>query len=127
MCVLEGRVDEDTRAKLTEAFSEKNANSLNSEPPNSDHASEFRRILTNSEKLVLNSEKSQVVGTKIHLIPILRKALIKLAKTEYHNTVLDLDEFTRDFNSKTPEFKGTLGSFVVENEARKLKITGWRV
>lgn len=111
---------------------------MNFEPPNSDHAFEFRRILTNSENPILNSEssdddntlnseKSKAVDTKVYLIPILRKALIKLAKTEYHSTVLDLDEFTRDFNSRTPEFKGTLGSFVVDNEARKLKITGWRL
>jgi hypothetical protein len=74
----------------------------------------------------LNSEKTQAVGTKVYLIPLLRQALLKLAKTEYHSTVLDLDDFVRNFNSRTPEFKKTLVSFVVENEARKLKIVGWK-
>ncbi len=74
----------------------------------------------------LNSEKTQAVGTKVYLIQLLRQALLKLARTEYHSTVLDLDDFVRNFNSRTPEFKKTLVSFVVENEARKLKIVGWK-
>jgi len=74
----------------------------------------------------LNSDKTQASGGNVHLIPLLRQALIKLAKNEYHSTVLDLDEFIRDFNQRTPDYKKTLGTFPVGNEARKLKIVGWR-
>ncbi len=137
VCVVVGEIDEDTRAKLIDPYSEKNANSMKSESLNSDctlqsgcNPVKSGTVVLKSESAdngnTLNSEEPQAVGNKVYLIPLLRQALVKLAKTEYHSTVLDIDEFTRNFNSRTPEYKKGLGSFVVENEARKLNIVGWR-
>ena len=136
VCVVDGEIDEDTRKKLIGPYSEKNANSMKSESPDSDctlqsecNPVKSETVVLKSESLdsdmTLQSEKSQAVDNKVYLIPLLRQALVKLAKTEYHSTVLDIDEFTRNFNSRTPEYKKGLGSFVVENEARKLKKLGW--
>jgi hypothetical protein len=66
------------------------------------------------------------VANTAYLLPLLRQALVKLAKEEYHSTVLDLEEFVRDFNGRTPDYKKSLGSVAVGNEARKLKMRGWR-
>src|SRR5664280_2413882 len=136
VCAVVGEIDEDTRAKLIDPYSEKNANSMKSESLNSDCTLQSGCNLVKSGTVVLksesadngntlNSEEPQAVDNKVYLIPLLRQALVKLAKTEYHSTVLDIDEFTRNFNSRTPEYKKGLGSFVVENEARKLKKLGW--
>ena len=129
-CVLEGEIDEETHAELRDGFSPENMNSENSEAPVCDHARDFSDPVLNSEAPVcdhaMNSEESLSVYGNMHILHLLRRALIKLAKTAYHSIVLDLDEFIRDFNSRTPEYKKTLGSFVVENEARKLNIVGWR-
>lgn len=85
----------------------------------------------NSEPLVidysLNSEESGSEDGKIYLLPLLRQALVKLAKEEYHLTVPDIDEFVRNFNSRTPDYKKSLGYVAVGNEARKLKMRGWRL
>jgi len=87
--------------------------------------------LLNSEPLVidysLNSEESWSEDGKIYLLPLLRQALVKLAKEEYHLTVPDIDEFVRNFNSRTPDYKKSLGYVAVGNEARKLKMRGWRL
>ena len=74
----------------------------------------------------LNSEESLSLDGNIHLLPLLRQALFKFAKEEYHSIVIDFDEFVRNFNHKTPDYKKTLGVLAVENEARKLKMRGWR-
>jgi len=132
-CVLEGEIDEDTHTELWGVYYEKNAGFVKSEPAASVHvlkSDEIRDPVLKSEPAasvhVLKSEESLSVDGNIHLTPLLIQALTKLAKNEYHSTVFDLDIFVRNFNSRTPEFKKTLGSFVVENEARKLKITGWK-
>jgi len=71
------------------------------------------------------SEESYSVDGTTYLLPLLRQALVKLAKEEYHLTVLDLDKFIRDFNHRTPDYKKSLGCVAVGNEARKLKMRGW--
>jgi len=143
--VLGAEIDEDTHTENRGALIlEKSANSLDSGSTDNDNDFGFRLIPADSGSCILDSgstdndntldsgsglfdsEKAPVADGNVHLIPLLRHALIKLAKNEYHSTVLDLDKFTRDFNQRTPEFKKTLGSFPVDNEARKLKIVGWR-
>src|SRR5665811_1624082 len=74
----------------------------------------------------LNSEESLSLDGNIHLLPLLRQALFKFAKEEYHSIIIDFNEFVRNFNHKTLDYKKTLGGLAVENEARKLKMRGWR-
>lgn len=128
MCVVEGSIDEETHAKIMNEIS---VNSVNSEPTASDHALNFETPILNSKPTdsdhILISDESESIEAKMYLLPLLRQALVKLAKEEYHSTVLDLDEFVRDFNHKTPDYKKTLGALAVENESRKLKMKGWRV
>lgn len=57
---------------------------------------------------------------------LLRKALIKLAKTEYKGAVADLHAFVKDFNERTPEYKEKLGHAAVIYNAEKLKARGWK-
>ena len=111
--VLDGDIDEDTHTQLMSEFTPENVNSVISEAPACDHA--------------MISEESLSEDSKFYLLPLLRQALVKLAKEEYHSTVLDLDEFVREFNSRTPDYKKSLGLVAVGNEARKMKIRGWRL
>jgi hypothetical protein len=128
MCIVEGSIDEETHAKIMNEIS---VNYVNSEPTASDHALNSETPILNSKPNdsdhILISDESESIEAKMYLLPLLRQALVKLAKEEYHSTVLDLDEFVRDFNHKTPDYKKTLGALAVENESRKLKMKGWRV
>jgi hypothetical protein len=129
--VIEGELDQETHAKIKSEIYPKNMNSVNSEPAACDHACEFRDPILNSEPAacdqVVNSEESVSENSKFYLLPLLRQALVKLAKEEYHSTVPNLDEFVRNFNSRTPDYKKSLGPVAVGNEARKLKMKGWRL
>lgn len=60
-------------------------------------------------------------------IGLLRRALVKFAKDEYNGTILDVDEFTRKFNLKVPEYWKALGKDVVGYNANKLHMRGWRM
>jgi hypothetical protein len=121
----------ESHAKNKAEIYPENVNSVISEALACDHALNSETPLLNSEPLVidysLNSEKPQTEEGAEYLLPLLRQALVKLAKEEYHSTVLDLDEFVRNFNSRTPDYKKSVGPVAVGNEARKLKMRGWRL
>ncbi len=129
-CVSSSRDETKTHTKLNSGFSPENVNSVNSEPLACDHAHEFREPVLISEApacdIVVISEETATEDNDIYLIPLLRSALVKHAKEEYHLTVPNLDEFIRSFCNKIPEYQKSLGKFAVENEARKLKMKGWR-
>lgn len=57
---------------------------------------------------------------------LMRRALIKFAREEYNGIVSDIDEFTRDFNKKIPEYQKSLGPAKVGYNANKLHMRGWR-
>jgi len=129
--VLDGDIDEDTHTQLMSEFTPENVNSVISEAPACDHAMISETPILISEAPACDhamiSEESLSEDSKFYLLPLLRQALVKLAKEEYHSTVLDLDEFVREFNSRTPDYKKSLGLVAVGNEARKMKIRGWRL
>lgn len=58
------------------------------------------------------------------VVGLLKKALRKLAKEEYHSAVDDLPSFVNEFNQKRPEYEQRLGYQIVYEEAGKLKQWG---
>ena len=91
-------------------------NSVNSEPTASDQALNSEPIKMNSEPIKMNSD----------IVSLLKRALIKFAWDEYNGTVLDIDEFIRNFNNQVPEYKKALDVDVVGHIANKLHMRGWR-
>ena len=138
VCVTEGRVDEETHAKLRAEFSPKNMNSVDSEALASVHALEFSDPVLNSEASAsdqaLNSEtrkmNSEASASNHALnsatVSLLKKALIKFAWDEYKGVVPNIDEFIRMFNNKIPAYKKAFGKDVVGFNANKLHMRGWK-
>jgi hypothetical protein len=92
------------------------------QPKNDIDSIENKGYPSTDNDLVSGSEFEE---NKMHLLPLLHKALVKLAKDEYHSIVPDMDEFTRAFNKRDPEYRKSLGQMAIENEARILKMRGW--
>jgi len=60
------------------------------------------------------------------VVDMLKMALRKFAKEEYHSIVDDLPEFVQKFNEKTPSYLARLGYQRIYDEAGRLKYRGWR-
>lgn len=124
--------------------SEKNNNLCSPETENNTYASEHTPKTVNSvdsvnyeplasdqglisEPLEMNSETSEIKSSlNSGTIGLMKRALVKFARDEYKGTVSDIDEFTRRFNKKVPEYKESLGRDIIDYNANKLHIRGWK-
>ena len=77
-----------------------------------------------SDAIVTNGE--QKPDDNQGLASLLRRALNKLAISEYNGIVEDIPAFVNVFNKRTPEYKLRLGQQAVLYNAEKQKARGWK-
>ncbi len=82
---------------------------------------------TDSEICVKHEAFDIVTPSNSGLCSLLRRSLVKFAKTEYKGIVEDVSEFVNEFNERTPEYCNQLGNKAVMFNAEKLKRNGWRL
>ncbi len=121
------QLKENMRAKNNPpSHSEKLGNSATVDEKKSHPSSLSNCGLEGNNEVTVGNSSAGDESADASISGLLRRALITFAKEEYNGTVSDIDEFTRNFNKKVPEYKKALGQDAIGYNANRLHVRGWR-